>query len=229
MKHIWAAGWLILGAWGMWHAVRLMERGERAVEAAAMVLSETPEQIAAIRAALTAEVEAIRTEAAYQMDQTRTGVLLQTGAAVQIADRRLGQTVALLDARTSYMASSVATIQRDLAPTLKNTAALTKDAQDTMDALYPDIQAATESVTVAATQGAQTAMTVRAAVPGILSGVRTLEDNSNATMAATAEVMKNLATATKPLPWWARVGLAVAPPIAQTGFTVASWAALKGK
>lgn len=44
--------------------------------------------------------------------------------------------------------------------------------------------------------------------------------NSADASLATARVMQNFATATKPLPMWARVGLAVAPPMAQTAFAV---------
>ena len=46
---------------------------------------------------------------------------------------------------------------------------------------------------------------------------------------STAQMMKNFATATKPLPTWARIGLAVAPPLAQVGVSVATTLAVTGK
>lgn len=77
---------------------------------------------------------------------------------------------------------------------------------------------------------------VNAAVPQFLSiaaatGLKIQEtsDESAQTARQTRIFMGHLAEATKPLPAWARIGLAVAPPVVQTGFTVGSWLALRGK
>lgn len=80
----------------------------------------------------------------------------------------------------------------------------------------------------------QTLDKIEAAVPQVVADVDQIGENvKKATdqAAATSEqsriFMAHLAEATKPLPTWARIGLTVAPPIVQTGFTVAEWKAVK--
>lgn len=65
-------------------------------------------------------------------------------------------------------------------------------------------------------QTEKTMASIDAATPHILSNVDAFTaSNIEASKQATL-VMGNLAKATKPLPTWVRIGLAVAPPIAQT-------------
>jgi len=82
----------------------------------------------------------------------------------------------------------------------------------------------------------QTLDKIEAAVPEIVADVDKIGANveratneSAATAVQSRIFMQHLADATKPLPAWARISLAVGPPVVQTGFTVAEWRAIKGK
>ena len=85
-------------------------------------------------------------------------------------------------------------------------------------------------------QTAETMRDVQRATPRMLSTWDEIGANVQATTQAgteasrnTAQVMANFARATKPLPTWVRIGLAVAPPVAQVGASVATALALTGK
>lgn len=78
-------------------------------------------------------------------------------------------------------------------------------------------------------ESAQAARRFDAALPVFLAGVDRIVSNSDESTAATARVMKNFATATKPLPAWVRIGLSIAPPVAQVGASVATAVAVTGR
>ena len=67
------------------------------------------------------------------------------------------------------------------------------------------------------------------AMPEFLATWDRIGKNSDRTTKATAEVMGNFATATKPLPTWMRLGLAIAPPVVQVGATIVTTMAVTGK
>lgn len=217
-----------------WRVCLLADAGTALLVSTKTAVDALPAEVDAIRLDLDAQIAATRSVTSAQIDRLRVPLLrladARTGQALSLVDARLGQALTVVDSRTAAVGASLDGLRSDLRPVLQNAALLTKDAQDTLDALYPDIQAAVESGTVAATQTAQTAESVRQAVPKMLATAQKIEDNSDQTTAYSAQLFNNLTTITKPvLPWWARVGLAVAPPAAQTGFTIASWYALKGK
>jgi hypothetical protein len=66
---------------------------------------------------------------------------------------------------------AVTTLEVNTRPVLTNAAALVLDAQDTLDALYPDIQGSADSATVAITSVAQAAQAVRDAAPKVAASV----------------------------------------------------------
>lgn len=70
---------------------------------------------------------------------------------------------------------------------------------------------------------------VEKAVPNFLVTWDRIGQNSNRTAESTAEVMGNFARATRPLPLWMRVGLAIAPPVVQVGATVVTTMAVTGR
>jgi len=70
---------------------------------------------------------------------------------------------------------------------------------------------------VAAGQFAKASIAFEQSWPHILGGVDQIVANSDRTTAASAEIAQNFAIATKPLPKWLRVVLAIAPPVAATG------------
>ena len=224
---------LLLAAVLVWRAWLFLDAATALATTSARAVEALPKEMDAMRLDLNAQIAATRSVAGFQVDRLRDPLVAladaRTAEALRIVDTRTGQMAETLDARTAAISTSIDGLRTDLRPTLNAATALTKDAQDTLDALYPDVQAAVDSATVAATQTAQAAESVRQAMPKLLKTAQSLEENSNATTAYSANLMHNLAESTKPLPWWARIGLAVAPPVAQTGFTVASWAALKGR
>jgi hypothetical protein len=62
----------------------------------------------------------------------------------------------------------------------------------------------------------------RRALPVVLDDVKKTGDASVLASSNTAKVMANFALATKPLPTWVRIGLAVAPPLANVAAGVAT-------
>jgi hypothetical protein len=198
------------------------------VAASTAVVERLPAQMEAIRMDASSQISATRSELAFQADKAQHLGTERSKEALAILDRHIGQTVRVLDMHTGELTNSVDRLRTDIRPVLANAAALTKDAQDTMDALYPDVLAATGSITVAATQTAQAAQEVQRAMPKFLATAQSMGDNSNATTAYSAALLKNLVVSSKPLPVWARIGLVVAPAVTQTGFTIASWKAIRG-
>ena len=227
-----ACGGLILGGVLTWRVCLLVDAGTKLLSDTDAAIAMLPAKYEALHRDATEQLTAIRAESAYQLDALRVPLLKladdRSKEALRIVDARVGQSLEIVDARSGQALKTVEGLRADLAPTLANTAALVKDLQNTSDALYPDIQAAVESTTVAATQTAQAAQSVQQAVPGVLKGVETLEANSNATTASTAEMMKNLAAATKPLPTWLRIPLSITGALAPTVAGAVSAAAAAG-
>jgi hypothetical protein len=163
------------------------------------------------------------------------------GAVAEIrkaADRRLGDTLGRVDTALG----TVNALHDDLKPTLENAAAITAHAKDASaillrrDALPAQLLGLTGAAKVTLGQTAETMRDIQRATPQMLSTWNEIGTNVKATTEAsteasrnTAQVMANFARATKPLPTWARIGLAVAPPIAQIGVSVATTLAVTGK
>ena len=188
------------------------------------VLSTTQRTIQDSRKDVLREVAALRKDTMRQMDELRT-----------VADARLEDISRRADAQISQVNGTVAGIGIALAPSLQHVANVTAHADEASSILLArnglpaQLLGVTAAAKVTLGETAQTMRTVREATPQIAASVQHATDESAATAAQTRIFMANLAKMTKPLPTWARIALAVAPPIAQTGFTVASWAALGGK
>lgn len=200
-------------------------------------------ELAAARADLTGQVAAARQDllarTERQVAALRTDVMGEAAQIRSTADRRVGDTLARVDTALG----KVEELRGDLKPVLANAAtltqhadALTGDAKDSLDDLYFDVKASVASATVAANSFGQMSLDAKNALPaaittwqGIGTNVKATTEASTEASRSTARVMKNFATATKPLPTWARIGLAVAPPIAQVGVSVATTLAVTGK
>jgi hypothetical protein len=153
--------------------------GALLLQAARTTLAAIPNEIQVTRAALLAEVDATRGDltgqigaarrdvlvrSERQMAALRTDTLAEAGEVRRTADRRLGDTLARVDAALA----KIDDIRGDLKPTLTNTAALTADAKDSWDDLYWDVKASVASATVAANSFGQMSTEIRGALPGTL-------------------------------------------------------------
>jgi hypothetical protein len=128
-----------------------------------------PVQIAETRAALVAEVQAARRDILVTVNAQATAIQKtadnRLASIQQMVDARTGQALQVADARLSAATSQIGAIQQDLHPVLANAASLTKDVQDSVDDLYPDIKGTVASATVAVTSAAYASEAVRDAAP----------------------------------------------------------------
>ena len=123
-------------------------------------VAAVPGEIAVTRSRLIEQVRALRLDAAQQIT-----------AAVDVADQRLASIQTDASARTSEALGIVRTTAAGVGPVLTNAASLTKDAQDSLDDLYPDIRGTVESGAVAVTSVAQASEAIRDAAPQLAASV----------------------------------------------------------
>jgi hypothetical protein len=192
-------------------------------------------ELAATRTALLTEIDAARADVSGQIAATRKDVLAeadgQLSAVRDVADQRLGDALARVDRALG----TVDALRQDLQPTLANVKALTDHANEASaillrrDALPAQLLGVTAAAKVTLGQTAETMRDIQRATPEIVTNIKATTQASTEASRNTALVMHNFAEATKPLPRWARVALAVAPPLVQVGATVATTVALTGK
>lgn len=96
----------------------------------------------------------------------------------------------------------VAKVQADLHPVLANAASLTKDTQDSLDDLYADIKASTESATVAITSAAHASEAVRDAAPKVAESVVSIGKSADA---VAADVKREADSVIAPEPWYSKI------------------------
>ena len=216
------------------------------VRTATAVVAAVPVQVQATRAALVEEIQATRGDLTRQVQSAREDVLGRTerqvaalrgdvmGEVAEIrraADRRVGDTLGRVDTALG----TVNALHDDLKPTLDNAAAITAQAKDASaillrrDALPAQLLGLTAAAKVTLGQTAETMRDIQRATPEIVNNIKATTEASTEASKNTALVMHNFAEATKPLPKWARVALAVAPPVVQVGATIATTVALTGK
>ncbi len=167
-----------------------------------------------------------------QGDAIRVDAKSVVSTAVERTDRRVGETLA----RADRALATVENLRADLRPVLADADELLQQTSGTVAVLRPQTLGLIAATKRAAGETAQAARRVDAALPAALltwdqigQNVARASNESAETARQSRLFMSNLAAASKPLPAWARISLAVAPPIVQTGFTAASWMALKGK
>jgi hypothetical protein len=159
-----------------------------------------PAEITATRSAVLAEVHS---DIASTRRELLATVNTQATAIQRTADHRLASIQQMVDARTTQalqMADShLAGVQADLHPVLANAASLTKDTQNSLDDNYWDLKALVESATVATTQVAQTAESVRQTAPQVAASVA---DISKSADGVAADVKKEADALVAPKKWW---------------------------
>jgi hypothetical protein len=184
----------------------------------------------------------VLTRTERQVAALRVDVMAQIAQIRATADRRVGDSLARVDTAVG----EIEQIRRGLQPILVHTASVTRQVDDAAplfldceynpDCVFNRYVGASKGIERAALNFGQMSSDVRSALPGVLSTWNEIGSNVKATTQAstevsrnTAQVMGNFARATKPLPTWARIGLAVAPPLAQVGASVATTLAVTGQ
>lgn len=124
------------------------------------VVDKVDKQVTALRTDLFARVDKIEGDANSQLAN------LQTNAGAQITDTRTALVKEVQDTRTPLLA-----LVPPAQAMLVNAGALTKDAQDSLDDSYLDINNLIQSAGMAATQTAYTMETVRAQAPVLIGHV----------------------------------------------------------
>jgi ABC-type transporter Mla subunit MlaD len=184
----------------------------------------------------------VLTRTERQVAALRVDVMAQVAQIRATADRRVGDSLERVDTALG----EIEQIRGSLQPILVHTASVTKQVDDAAplfldceynpDCVFNRYVGASKGIERAALNFGQMSSDVRSALPGALSTWNEIAANVQATTEAsteasrnTAQVMANFARATKPLPTWARLGLAVAPPLAQVGASVATTLAVTGQ
>jgi ABC-type transporter Mla subunit MlaD len=216
------------------------------IRTTAAVVAAVPVEIQATREALVSEIGVTRGVLIGEVHSAREDLLGRTDRQVtalrgdvtadlalieEAADRRLGDTLGRMDAALG----TVNAIHDELKPTFENTAAITAQAREASvvllrrDALPAQLLGVTAAAKVTLGQTAETMRDIQRATPEIVDNIKATTEASTEASKNTAQVMANLAKATKPLPAWARVVLAIAPPAVQTGAAIVTTLALTGK
>lgn len=184
-------------------------------------------QIQAARGDLTGQVAAVRVDLFRQVGALRVDTTKLANRVVDTTDRRVGDSLARVDAALA----KVEELRGDLKPTLDNTAAITAQAKDASevllrrDALPAQLLGLTAAAKVTLGQAAETMRDFQRATPGFIATwqqigqhIDLLSAESAKASQATAKTMEHLAKATNPLPSYIRIPLsvagAIAPPIA---------------
>jgi hypothetical protein len=208
------------------------------------VVAAVPVEIQATRGALVSEIEVTRSALIGEVHSAREDLLGRTDRQVTAlrgdvmgevaefrvaADQRVGDALGRVDTALG----TVNAIHDELKPTFENTAAITAQAKDASailfrrDALPAQLLGLTAAAKVTLGQTAETMRDIQRATPEIVKNIKATTEASTEASKNTAQVMANFAKATKPLPVWARVVLAVAPPVVQTGATIVTTLALR--
>jgi hypothetical protein len=211
------------------------------IHSAIRVVNNVPVQLDATRMALVSEMAATRHDLDAQLDITRSQVLdtvnkqanglrgdtkQELDAYRTVANARLGDTLARVDVALD----NVTALRQEIDPALKNVTSITANVNALMqpEVLPKQVLGVMTGARLALGETAITLRTVQKATPEIVDNVQKASAESVKTSEQAAKLMGNLNEATKPLPKWMRVGLAIAPPLAQTAAAVASVMALTG-
>lgn len=146
-----------------------------------------------------------------------------------LADRHLGALTARADARAGEAVLELGRLRADLKPVLDGAAGLEATASRALAMWTPQVNGLIAGWKVTGGETAQAMKRLDAALPQFIARMDRIAANSDRTTAASAGLFRNLEQATKPLPRWMRIGLGVAPPLAQTGAAAASAWALIGR
>lgn len=213
-------------------------------------------ELQAARTELTGQIEDARKDVLLRSERQvaalRTDLMAKVSEVSGLADRRIGDTLARVDTALG----TADALRADLQPALTNAASITGhvnsitahvddalpqftdcaylDADGTPVGGNPDcafnrFQGMSKAFETASLDVSTMTRDFRGAIPGVLADVKRAADGSARASESTAQVMANFARATKPLPTWARIGLAVAPPLAQVAMSVATTLAVTGQ
>ena len=180
-----------------------------------------PRELAAIRAA----VETLPGIVDRQAAGTRKDAVLVLQGFQKTADSRLAsiqadtkaavtEALTVADERLSDTVEEVHGIREDVKPVLAESQEVLAQVSSAVAMIRPQALGLIAAAKVTAGETAQAARRFDAALPAVLLTWQQIGENSQKTTAATAEVMGNLAAATKPMPKWLRITGAIMPTAA---------------
>ena len=175
------------------------------------VLATTRDAIHDSRKDVLREVAALRKDTMRQMDELRI-----------TADARLVDVARIADKQLSRTNDTVASVVTAFEPSLSHIESITAHADEASaillarNGLPAQLLGVTAAAKVTLGETAQTMRTVRDTTPQIAANIQRATDESALTAEQSRIAMKNLAEATKPLPRWLRIPLAITGAIAPT-------------
>ncbi len=196
------------------------------------VLTRTERQVAALRVDVMGQVAQIRTTADRRVGDS----LARVDTDMDKIEELRGDLKPILE-KAQSVASHVDSITAhvdDVLPAFTDCAILDGNGVPVggnPDCLFNRYQGATKAWELAMQRTAEAMLSVDATAKAVAdkdTGVPAAVAWSVKASQNTNTVMANLAKASKPLPAWARIGLAVAPPLAQVGASVATTLAVAG-
>ena len=216
------------GAYMAVTVARSIDRASGAISLSAMAI---PFEIGQLRHDVMTRVDALTPTV-----QTIPGLVDRHADRIEhLADSRMSaiqqDADAKLDALTAKLGEAtgaVADLREDVRPVLAEAQETLSQASATVAVLRPQLLGSIAAFKVTMGESAETARDVRRAVPGFITTWDRIGKNSDASTQATAEMMTNLARATRPLPSWLRIPLSITGAVAPTAAGVLTGAAATG-
>jgi hypothetical protein len=172
-----------------------------------------PKEIADTRAQLICQVATLRVDALAEIDKQADGLRKELHGDANKVNAQVSAIRGQLDKRTGDALSRIDTAQAtvdafrtDLQPTLKNSAALVKDAQDSWDDSYDDVRNLLDSAEVTTTQAAETMQAISKVAPKVAAST---EQNASNLAGITQDIHTITAAATKPKTFWGKAWAAI--------------------
>ena len=205
----------------------------RLFESAGSVVAEVP-------GIVDSQATALRSDVAGELKALNTVLDSRTSAALDKMDRRMGMVqddlsrqagdaIEKLDTRLGAITSDASDAMTNLSRTSDAATETLREATGTIGELRPQIVGFAKDARLTAAEAGRAAGTIQRAMPELTAGVEKLVANSNQVTASSARaaqqsetVLRNFATATKPLPLPARLFFQVAPPLAGFAAGIAS-------
>jgi len=174
------------------------------VRATTATVSALPDEVAATRSALVDEVRAARKDVLVRSERQvaalRQDVMAEAGEIREMADRRMGDTLARADAALG----TVDGLRYDLQPVLAAAQTTLHDAGRTVADLHPQLLGLVAASKVTAGETAQTMRDFRFAVPSFIAQGQRISANVDTATSQFSGVATNLNRLTKPK-WYDRL------------------------
>ncbi len=179
-------------------------------------------EVTATREELLKRVDALGLKADSRLDRIEGELNAQINHTLALADEKLAGTLAV----ANLALAEVHGLREDVAPILAHSSSIVRQVDEALplfadcdhnaDCAFNRFQGTSKAVEKAAQNFGAMSAEIRADLPHTLAGVDRIVANSDKTSAASAKLMTNLAEASKPLPRWLRIPLAISGALAPT-------------